>query len=283
MITNPKVLFVGLGNMGWHMAGKLGKIGVYNRTIEKSRAHAEKFQTYAYDSPVRADTIICCLPKSEDVQAILREIKPNPGTLVIDTTSGDPYITREISKNSGIRYVDAPISGGPHGAKAATLTSMIGADSESDYLAALPFISKWSNMIYRTGDVGTAHAVKAINNALNATHLAVAAEALTALQKFGISEEAALRVINKSSGRSLATEERIPNHVLRHKEYGFKLGLMAKDVNIAHSIVACVETESIIAKTKSIVDEHLHYHGYDVDYTILAQSVAAGSINDIRR
>jgi len=117
-----------------------------------------------------------------------------------------------------------------------------------------------------------------MNNCLNAAHLIVAGEALLALKKWGVQPEVALQAINASFGRSLQTEVRIPTEVLtRRFDYGFKLGLMLKDVRIAvDGLAACQEDcrhTSILPVVKQMLEQSVNAQGYDVDYTCVLRTL----------
>lgn len=301
--------------MGWHMAGHIQskakqdgvKINckVWNRTHEVAEKHALEFGSEASASVknASADYVFCCLPTSEVVRSVMAELGPHlpRGAIVVDCTSGDPAITQEIAKDLAkldrdLRIVDSPVSGGPAGAEAGTVTSMIGGDQDA-VEAVMPLIETYSKTAKHVGIASAGHAVKAINNALNASHLAIAAEGLLALQKAGVSPDAALSVINSSSGRSLQTEVRMEQCVLhRDFNYGFKVGLMEKDVGIANSIMENffpnvdqvtegapaassssssdgVQVEGYFGRTLRILRKTVKELGGDADYTELVKCI----------
>ena len=206
-----------------------------NRTTARSEQHAAEFGTRcarALSDVVDADVIITCLPTSVQVADIAEMLAPSlkSGSLWIDCTSGDPNTTKEVArtlKSVGVTMIDCPVSGGPHGAASGELTAMVGGDHNHDARTIISLFAK--KKIVDCGPVGAGHAVKAMNNCLNAAHLLVAGEALLALAKLGVQPDVALDAINASSGRSLQTEVRIPTEVLTRKfDYGFKLGLMLR-------------------------------------------------------
>jgi 3-hydroxyisobutyrate dehydrogenase len=294
MAERKQVAFVGLGAMGWGIAANLaaaakdGKIEspvlVWNRTISKSEQHAARYGTSCartLSAVSQADIIITCLPTSKEVAAIAGELAPGlkRGTLWIDCTSGDPDSTKEVAlrlKEAGVTMIDCPVSGGPDGAASGQLTAMVGGDKCDVALSVITIFAK-KKIVY-CGTVGAGHAVKAMNNCLNAAHLIVAGEALLALKKWGVQPEVALQAINASSGRSLQTEVRIPTEVLtRRFDYGFKLGLMLKDVRIAvDGLAACHEdrrSKSVLPAVKKLLEESVRTQGYDVDYTCVLRTL----------
>jgi len=127
--------------------------------------------------------------------------------------------------------------GGPGGASKGTLAAMLGGDQEAVEIVR-PHIQAFAANIVYLGPTGAGHAVKAINNACNVSNLLCLHEGLLALRKMGVDPSAALDVINKSSGRSLMSQDRVPQEVVSGNfNYGFKLGLMAKDVGIATELM----------------------------------------------
>ena len=280
--------------MGWGIAANLaaaakdGKIAspvlVWNRTTSKSEQHEARYGTRcarALPDVSQADVIITCLPTSTEVADVARELAPamKSGSLWIDCTSGDPDSTKYISrmlKEAGITMIDCPVSGGPDGAASGQLTAMVGGDTNDVAQSVINIFAK--KKIVRCGTVGAGHAVKAMNNCLNAAHLIVAGEALLALKKWGVQPEVALQAINASSGRSLQTEVRIPTEVLtRRFDYGFKLGLMLKDVRIAVDGLAAYQEDrrsnSILSAVKKVLEESVNAQGYDVDYTCVLRTL----------
>ena len=141
-----------------------------------------------------------------------------------------------------------------------TLGAFIGADEVKTYHNVEEDIRCFAKKLVHLGPASSGHATKAINNVLNVTNLLCCAEGLLALRKLGISPEKALEVINESSGRSLQSIVRIPTEVIsREFNYGFALGLMQKDVNIANAIMdEHFHNSSIARNTKRLMDLYLN-------------------------
>ncbi len=296
MQETKKVAFIGLGAMGWGIAGNLalaardGRIDspvtVWNRTTERAERHAAEFGTccaYVISDLSKVDVIISCLPTSVEVTAMAEKLAPDlkSGTLWIDCTSGDPNTTKNIAyklREVGVKMIDCPVSGGPQGAASGQLTAMVGGD---DCQEARHIISLFArNKIVDCGPIGAGHAVKAMNNCLNAAHIIVAGEALLALTKCGVQPEVALNAINASSGRSLQTEVRIPTEILTRKfDYGFKLGLMLKDVRTAVEILGSREEMCnddclcILPVVKNMMKKAVDDQGYHADYTCVLRTL----------
>ncbi len=241
-----KVAFIGLGAMGYPMAGHLARrfpTLVWNRTFEKALRHQAEFgsQAVPLEGVAEARVLFTCLPTTKEVEEVAERLLPHlsPGTYWVDATSGDPEASRRLAgrlKEKGVTYLDAPVSGGTLGAERGTLTVMIGGEEEK-VEAVRPYLAYAAKVVH-VGPVGTGHAVKAVNNALLAVNLWAAGEGLLALVKQGVSAERALEAINASSGRSSATENLIPQRVLtRAFPKTFALGLLVKDLGIAMGVL----------------------------------------------
>lgn len=243
--------FIGLGAIGLPIARHVVSsttLAVWNRT--RSRATQFAAETGARDAVSPADAaagaefFMMCLPTSAQVEQILfgadgAAPRLRPGSVVIDCTSGDPATSRKIAErlgSDGIKFIDAPVSGGVVGAEAGTLTVMVGGDAEV-LERVRPILELFAGKIVHCGAVGTGDAVKAVNNALLAVHIWSTAEGLAALSKLGVDPSVALEVINSSSGRSNTSMNLFPERVLnRSFPRTFRLALLDKDVRIAAAI-----------------------------------------------
>ena len=248
MAGNAKLGFVGLGAMGYHMSANLiaaGTVSVWNRTSSVAEKHAKEHGTTAvtsFEEFAHHDIVSLCLPTSSISKKICNKLAPlmkRPNAIILDHTSGNPLETLALSKhvhdisNGKVRYIDAPISGGPAGAKAGTVTTMVGAKNCGDALLSRVLDAVAGRIVY-LDVVGAGNAVKAINNLMNVSHLVFASECMYGLKLAGVNVGSALDAINHSSGRSLQTEVRLPTEVLTGEyKYGFDLELMLKDVRQA--------------------------------------------------
>ena len=290
--------------MGWGIAANLAAaaargdvaspVTVWNRTSAKAERHAAAFGTrcaHTLSDVSRADVIITCLPTSAEVAAVVAKMAPElkAGSLWIDCTSGDPNTTRETARaleRVGVTMVDSPVSGGPDGAKTGELTAMVGGDAKRVAQSIISCFAK--KKIVHCGPIGSGHAVKAENNCLNAAHLIVGGEALIALAKWGVQPEIALNAINASSGRSLQTEVRLPEEVLSRKfDYGFKLGLVLKDVRVAVDGLLSAEEScregSVLPLVKRLLEKSTDEQGYDADYTRVVRTLELGAGVELRQ
>lgn len=263
-----RVAFLGLGAIGAPMAVHIARqqmlSRVWNRTAERAESFAQENGVRAARTPSDAvadvDLVITCLPSSSEVEEVLwREdgiaAGLAPGAVLVDCTSGDPALSRRIAERlsqQNVGFVDAPVSGGVSGAQAGTLTVMCGGDSANVHRVR-PVLATFGSKIVHTGPVGTAHALKAVNNALLALHIWSTAEGLAALSKLGVDPALALEVINASSGRSNASMSLFPERVLdRSFPNTFRLALLAKDaaiaVNVAHEARTAADTLELGAR-----------------------------------
>lgn len=221
---------------------------VWNRTAQRAEAfgaaHGATVAGTPADAARGAEVVITCLPSSREVETLvggpgglLEGLEP--GAILIDCTSGDPDTSRLIARQltpRGVPFLDAPVSGGVVGAEAGTLTIMVGGDAET--LAAVrPVLQRFGQKIVHCGPVGAGHALKAVNNALLATHIWATAEGLAVASRAGVDPAIALDVINASSGRSNASMNLFPDRVLtRAFPRTFRLALLDKDVGIAADV-----------------------------------------------
>jgi 3-hydroxyisobutyrate dehydrogenase len=196
--------------------------------------------------PEDLSTVILMLPDTRVVESVL--LGPGgaggllsrlpTGTLVIDMGSSEPASTRrlqELAAGQGMRYVDAPVSGGVAKAETGELSIMVGGDPD-DVEAALPHLEPMGANLVAVGPPGAGHAAKALNNLLSATNLAAAAEVLCVAQSAGIRPELMVQVLNSS------TEVKFPKHVLTGTfTSGFEMDLMLKDLAIAAGLATAVE------------------------------------------
>lgn len=251
--SSRPVLIIGLGKMGIPMAQRMVRAGHVVRGYDLSAGARLKAREQglivvdALDGCLReVSVLLLMLPDSDAVEAVLDAPTVrkalNPQITVLDMSSSDPMRTSLLAARiteTGATFVDAPVSGGVSGAEAGRLTIMAGGESEViDQLA--PVLSALGT-VKRTGKVGSGHAVKALNNLLSATSLLASSEVIHVGQRFGISPEVLLDVINASSGRSFSTEYKWPNFVLPQTfNSGFSLELMVKDASMAIELARAV-------------------------------------------
>ncbi|MFN2239248.1 MAG: NAD(P)-dependent oxidoreductase [Thermoanaerobaculia bacterium] len=288
-----KIAFLGLGAMGYPMAANLSRnheVIVWNRTTEVARRHAGEHGTsfaQSLDQCAAADIVISIVPTSAEVAELAEAVTGaglRSGTLWIDMTSGDPQTSRKIASDleaKGVGFVDAPVTGGTPGAEAGTLTIMVGGPVE-DFERAREICASMGTRIVHVGALGAGHAVKAVNNAMLAANMWVAAEGLLSLQTLGLDLEKALEVINSGSGRSNASENLLPSRIIGGEwPLTFKLALLDKDVRIAASIAHSQHLATpLIGLTSTLFTAALKDLGVGADYMEVAKFVT--SLNGAR-
>jgi 3-hydroxyisobutyrate dehydrogenase len=243
------IAFLGLGAIGRPMASRIAAaslpLAVWNRTSERAAEFARqtgaRHAATPADAARNADVIITCLSTSPDVHSLLDGADGliagmKHGATLVDCTSGDPGTSRRIAQRlseSGVSFLDAPVSGGVSGAEKGTLTIMVGGDA-TVLDRVRPVLETFGQKIVHCGGVGAGDTVKAVNQAFLAIHLLSAAEGLATLVKEGVDPTKALEVINASSGRSNSSMNLIPERVLtRAFPRTFRLALLEKDIGIA--------------------------------------------------
>lgn len=248
----PTIGFIGLGSMGWPMASLVRKAGYPLILLDADASRAAELGK-DIDASVaisgkalaqEADIIITILPTSDIVRAVLDGDDGvlaglKSGAVIVDMTSGVPSTTRQLSElaaKAGGHLVDAPVSGGVPRAKTGELSIMFGGDAEL-LERVRPVLSCMGNAIEHTGDVGSAHAMKALNNLVSAGGFLIGVEALMVGKRFGLSPEKMVDVLNASTGMNNSTQKKFKQFVLSGKyNAGFGLDLMVKDLSIALGI-----------------------------------------------
>jgi 3-hydroxyisobutyrate dehydrogenase len=239
MSDAPVIGFVGLGNMGFPMAGRLVEAGYTVRGYDPAVTFAGSVGS-ARAVAEGAAAVILMLPNSAIVRTVLLDDglleSMAPGSVLVDMSSSEPTETRKLAalaEKRGVPMVDAPVSGGVRGAVAGSLMIMAGGEPEPveavrDLLAVL------GKKVLHVGPAGAGHALKALNNLLSATHLLVSSEAMLVGKEFGLDQEVMLEAINGASGSSASTVNKWPRFMLgRGFDSGFGLRLMLKDMRIA--------------------------------------------------
>lgn len=188
-----------------------------------------------------SDVVITMLPTSNDVAQALAGADGvlaglRPGSIVLEMSSGMPSRTRELAEQvaaKGSVLIDAPVSGGVPRAKTGELAIMVGGDAGA-IERVTPILKTMGTSITRVGEVGSAHAMKALNNLVSAGGFLIGIEALLIGSKFGIDEAVMVDILNASTGMNNSTQKKFKQFVLsRAFNAGFGLDLMAKDVTIA--------------------------------------------------
>jgi 2-hydroxy-3-oxopropionate reductase len=240
------VAFIGLGIMGGPMAGHLATAGFdvigYDRSqarIDALVASGGKGAGSIADAVREADVVAVMVPDSPHVREVLAGDggvfdNAKPGTLLIDFSSIRPDVTAELAKEAterGFRILDAPVSGGEAGAKAATLSIMVGGAAE-DFEAAAEVFGPVGKTIVHVGPSGAGQTVKAANQLIVAGNIQVLAEALVFVQAYGVDTKAAMEVLGGGLAGSAVLNQKRQNMLNRDFKPGFRIDLHHKDMGI---------------------------------------------------
>ena len=249
-ITPPATLgFVGLGKMGLPMAVRLIGAGYAVRGYDPARPALDGLAeaggtacTSASEAAAGAAAVITMLPDGDTVRrVVLDDAAPvgsamARGAVLIEMSSSAPLATRTLGQRlagAGIAVVDAPVSGGVKKAMAGTLSIMVGGEPPAiERIAGA--LDAMGSSVFRTGALGSAHAMKALNNYVSAAGLIAACEAVQIGAAFGLDPDLMTDILNVSTGRNNSTENKLKPFILNGAyDSGFSLALMTKDIGIA--------------------------------------------------
>ena len=235
--------FIGLGAMGSVMAPLIVKSGCnvlgydIKDKIDKSSGVKQVEDINEFGC---LDVIIFMLPNGRIVSEMaIKLLEKNLKSVFIDMSSSDPRETQELGKklkNTGVKFLDAPVSGGVARAKTGDLMIMAGGDEK--ILEEVYDLLSVMGKVQFAGPLGSGHAIKALNNYVSAAGLISSFEALATARSFGIEPENFLKIINGATGKNNTTEVKLDKFVISEKfNSGFALDLMVKDVSIANSLI----------------------------------------------
>ncbi len=243
-----KISFLGLGVMGFPMAGHLAKAGhevtVYNRTAATAGSWTELFPGKAAATPAAAaagsEFVFVCVGNDDDLrQVVLHEATGAfagmaSGAILVDHTTVSATLAREIANHGdqrGLRFLDAPVSGGQAGAENGTLTIMVGGDAET-FGRAEPMMSCYARAITLMGEVGSGQLTKMANQISIAGLVQSLAEALAFAERAGLDPKRVVQVISKGAAQSWQMENRSGTMIDDRFDFGFAVDWMRKDLNI---------------------------------------------------
>ena len=289
-MSKDSVGFVGVGNMGFPMAGRLVDAGyeVVAYDINEDALGAisnkgAKAAKSAADVASQVETVFVSLPKPEHVHAVaFGEGGVCEGTkrrFFVDLSTTGP---QAAAKNAaglaehGISAIDAPVSGGVAGAENGTLAVMV-SGPKADCDALQPIFEVIGKYFYVSDTPGHGQMMKIINNLLSATATAATCEAVVLGKKAGLDPHVMIDIINASSGRSTASEQKFPRSILPGTyDYGFAMGLMSKDVNLCLSEAEAMNFPMFIGKAVQQMWLHgVAQGGPDEDFTNLFRYIEA--------
>jgi 3-hydroxyisobutyrate dehydrogenase len=243
-----KVSFIGLGTMGYPMAGYISKAGhnvtVFNRTKSKAEKWLKTYPGKMSETPAEAakdsDFVFTCVGNDNDLKeinfgknGIFKSIKK--GSVYIDNTTASASIAREIysyAKKNGFGFLDAPVSGGQAGAENGALTVMIGGD-QKDYDKASPVINCYSKKMKLLGKTGSGQLSKMVNQICIAGLVQGLSEGINFGIKAGLNMEEVIEVISKGAAQSWQMENRYKTMIDNKFDFGFAVDWMRKDLKIA--------------------------------------------------
>ncbi len=249
-VNKPRIGFIGIGVMGFPMAGHLARAGytlaVHDIDRLKTQALAAEHPGVVIAESPRAvaelsDIVITMLPSGSYVREVALGASGiiaglHAGGLLLDTSSSEPWLTTETARKlgeAGIDMVDAPVSGAQMGAQAAQLVFMVGGGSAA-VSRAMPLLEVMGKKVFHLGPTGSGHAMKCINNLITAISFMATTEGLIIGKKSGLSPEAMIDVLNVSTGMSWISRTQFKQRIFNRKfDDPFRLELMVKDIRIA--------------------------------------------------
>jgi 3-hydroxyisobutyrate dehydrogenase len=245
--TMANVAFLGLGVMGYPMAGHLKKGGhevtVYNRTTERAEKwvaeHGGTFKTTPREAAEGQDFVFCCVGNDED----LREVTlgddgafhgVNQGAVFIDNTTASAEVARDLAREAderGFAFLDAPVSGGQAGAENGALTVMVGGNADA-FERARPVIDCYAKMVGLMGETGAGQLTKMVNQTCIAGLVQGLAEGIHFAKQAGLDVEKVISVISKGAAQSWQMDNRWETMNRDTYDFGFAVNWMRKDLDI---------------------------------------------------
>ena len=206
----------------------------------------------------------------------IKLLEMNLKSVFIDMSSSDPRETQELGKklkNKGIKFLDAPVSGGV--ARAITGDLMIMAGGDEKVLEEVSDLLSVMGKVQFAGPLGSGHAIKALNNYVSAAGLISSFEALATARSFGIEPENFLKIINGATGKNNTTEVKLDKFVISEKfNSGFALDLMVKDVTIANSLIKYFSSDKPLSNdVLSNLSDSLKVLGGNPDHTEIYKTI----------
>jgi len=283
--------FIGLGRMGFPMASHLLRAGyevlAWDKNVDAiSRFHSEGGPRIdsAYDVARRCEILITMLPTSGVVREVVLgtrnraglAVHLRPGSVLVDMGTSDPFDTRELGAALAARQItvlDAPVCGGVIFAKDGTLDILIGGERGIAEKITPILLSVGRSVTY-CGPLGSAHAMKALNNYVNAAVLAVYLEAISAGQMFGIDFDVMVKSLETATlGRNHPFEKKLKAQILsRRFASGMAIGLISKDVEIAQRLVKQVGfSPAVIDRVAELWKAATRRLGFEQDQTKIVQ------------
>jgi 3-hydroxyisobutyrate dehydrogenase len=240
-----RIAFVGLGVMGFPMAGHLARAGhtlsVYNRSPEKTRrfvvAHGGREAETAAEAAHGAEALILCVGNDHDVREVVEAAMADlaPGAVIVDHTTTSAKIAREMAEKAellGRRFIDAPVSGGQAGAENGTLTVMAGGDPAA-FERMAPVLGAYAKAMRLMGPAGAGQLTKMVNQICIAGVVQGLAEGLHFAKRAGLDPEDVLAAVSKGAAQSWQMDNRWSTMAEGKFDFGFAVDWMRKDLGLA--------------------------------------------------
>lgn len=272
--------FIGLGHMGAALAQRLVSAGhrllVYDLDPGAVQPLAQAGAQVAADAATvgrLAPVVFMCLPSAQAVQSVAGALAGGPaGRVVVETSTVGPALVQAVARQlsgCGTALVDAPVSGGPSGASAGTLSVMYAGSAEA-VARVMPHLQAIASRRFAVGSQpGLAQVCKLVNNAISAAGMIAACEATVVGVKAGLDPETLLAAINASSGRNAGTLDKFPRAILPGSfDYGGPLGLMLKDLRLyLEQAGAAGVPQSVVPAALEAWQAAVERSGFDADYS----------------
>lgn len=242
-----KAAFIGMGVMGYPMAGHLQKAGhdvtVYNRTTAKAEKWAAEFGGSFADTPAKAaegvDIVFSCVGNDDDLRSVVFGDTGvfsgmKAGAILVDNTTASAEVAREIdagAKEKGLRFIDAPVSGGQAGAENGVLTVMCGGE-QTAFDEAAPVIDAFARAVTLMGPAGSGQLTKMVNQICIGGLLQALSEGLNFAMNAGLDAKQVVDVISKGAAQSWQMENRGTTMIDDEFDFGFAVDWMVKDLGI---------------------------------------------------
>jgi 3-hydroxyisobutyrate dehydrogenase len=269
-LKNKQIGFVGLGTMGYAMAGWISKadfkVSVFNRNCKVSEKWIKEFDGTAHATPldlaIHCDVIFICVGRDEDVldvtsgsKGIFNSIKP--GALVVDHTTTSAKLSRELERiadNLGCSFLDAPVSGGEKGAVDGKLAIMCGGSKES-FMSVKPVMESYSSRISLMGPVGSGQLCKMVNQICIAGLIQSLSEGINFAINAGLKVDQVIEIISQGAAQSWQMDNRALTMSKNMFDFGFAVKWMRKDLDYA--IEESIRNDSPLPITQKVLEYYL--------------------------
>lgn len=277
MKKTKQLAFIGLGVMGYPMAGHLQKNGhavtVFNRTSDKAKKWVDAYGGLFAETPkaaaAEANIAFVCVGNDDDVRSVVYGIDGvlaglQPGAILVDHTTTSAVLAEELAtacSEKGVRFIDAPVSGGQAGAENAALTIMCGAEPES-YQQVLPILQVYSKKCTRMGGTGQGQRCKMVNQLCIAGVLQGLSEGLLLAEKSGLDIAQVAETLQHGAAGSWQMTNRAETMVANQFDFGFAVDWMRKDLDIALAEAQRLELKLPLAQQVNQAYERLRQQGH---------------------